>query len=186
MTDEKKTTKEIQSDPVDANQKQKQILNQVQDDGIQVQDDGVQVHGDESGQNSEKELKKTMLDEVIEQAEQEKPKKGKSQYATIKKEDIRPGMLVRVHQKIVDTNSKGEEKERVQVFQGMVLARKHGRENSATITVRKVSEGIGVEKIFPLNMPSIEKIELVRTYRIKQAKPYYLRTTKKRLAEIKE
>jgi len=72
------------------------------------------------------------------------------------------------------------------VFQGMVLARKHGRENSATITVRKVSEGIGVEKIFPLNMPSIEKIELVRTYRIKQAKPYYLRTTKKRLAEIKE
>ncbi|PIQ79057.1 MAG: hypothetical protein COV79_04430, partial [Parcubacteria group bacterium CG11_big_fil_rev_8_21_14_0_20_41_14] len=65
MTDEKKTTKEIQSDPVDANQKQKQILNQVQDDGIQVQDDGVQVHGDESGQNSEKELKKTMLDEVI-------------------------------------------------------------------------------------------------------------------------
>ena len=129
---------------------------------------------------------KAALDEEIEKAEQEKPKKGKSQYKELKPEEIRPGMLVRVHQKIVDTNSKGEEKERIQVFQGMVLAHKHGQEDGSTITVRKVSEGIGVEKIFPLNMPSIDKIELVRTYKVSQAKPFYLRTTKKRLSEVKE
>ena len=129
---------------------------------------------------------KAALDEEIEKAEQEKPKKGKSQYKELKPEEIRPGMLVRVHQKIVDTNSKGEEKERIQVFQGMVLAHKHGSEDGSTITVRKVSQGIGVEKIFPLNMPSIDKIELVRTYKVSQAKPFYLRTTKKRLSEVKE
>ena len=187
MSDNQKTTKKTQSDPVDANQKQEQILNQsLGHTRDMVQDDGVQVHGDESGQDSEKELEKAALDAVIQQVEQEKPKKGKSQYETMNGNDIKPGMLVRVHQKIVETNAKGEEKERIQVFQGMVLAHKHGAETGATITVRKVSEGIGVEKIFPLNMPSIEKIELVRTYQVKQARPYYLRTTKKRLKEIKE
>ena len=140
-----------------------------------------------SAQNDNiQETEKAALDAVIQQVEQEKPKKGKSQYKTMNGNDIKPGMLVRVHQKIVETNAKGEEKERIQVFQGMVLAHKHGAETGATITVRKVSEGIGVEKIFPLNMPSIEKIELVRTYQVKQARPYYLRTTKKRLKEIKE
>ena len=168
MTDEKKTTNNKEEKAED--KPKTDTTKKTQDASAQPQDEESKSTDTESAQD----------DAPIE------VKKGKSQYATIKKEDIRPGMLVRVHQKIVDTNSKGEEKERVQVFQGMVLARKHGRENSATITVRKVSEGIGVEKIFPLNMPSIEKIELVRTYRIKQAKPYYLRTTKKRLAEIKE
>ena len=95
-------------------------------------------------------------------------------------------MIVRVHQKIVETNPKGEEKERIQIFQGMVLAHKHGAEAGSTITVRKVSGNIGVEKIFPLNMPSISKIELVRKYKISQARPYFLRTYKKRLSEIKE
>ena len=112
-------------------------------------------------------------------------KKGKADYAVIAKEDIRPGMLIRVHQKIIDTNSKGEEKERVQVFQGMVLARKHGQEAGATITVRKIAEGVGVEKILPLNMPSLVKFELVRKYKVRQARPYFLRTHKKKLTEIK-
>ncbi|MBU2575666.1 50S ribosomal protein L19 [Patescibacteria group bacterium] len=130
---------------------------------------------------------KTAIEEISsEEGKKKKGKKGKSDYKKLKPEEIRPGMIVRVHQKIVDTNSKGEEKERIQIFEGMVLARKHGSEAGSTITVRKVSEGVGVEKIFPLNMPSIEKIELVRTYRVTQAKPYYLRTTKKRLKEIKE
>lgn len=111
--------------------------------------------------------------------------KRKSEYQELKLEEIKPGMIVRVHQKIVDTNPKGEEKERVQIFQGMVLARKHGNEAGATITVRKVSEGVGVEKIFPLNMPSLTKFELVRKYKVKQAKPYYLRAYKKKLREIK-
>ncbi|MBI2050939.1 MAG: 50S ribosomal protein L19 [Parcubacteria group bacterium] len=128
---------------------------------------------------------KTALEEVVSEAEKPKVKKGKLDYEEINPQDIAPGMLVRVHQKIVDINPKGEEKERTQVFQGMVLAHKHGTEAGATITVRKVSGGIGVEKIFPLKMPSLTKFELVRTYRTRQAKPYYLRTTKKRLREIK-
>lgn len=129
---------------------------------------------------------KTALEEIVAETEKKpKAKKGKFDYADIDVKDIQPGMLIRVHQKIVDVNPKGEEKERTQVFQGMVLARKHGGEAGATITVRKVSGGIGVEKIFPLAMPSLTKFELVRTYRVTQSKPYYLRTTKKRLKEIK-
>jgi large subunit ribosomal protein L19 len=133
-----------------------------------------------------KKEEKAAMDEVIEEAEKEKPKKGKSQYAELKNDEIMPGMIIRVHQKIVDTNAKGEEKERVQVFQGMVLAHKHGAEAGGTITVRKVSGNIGVEKIFPLNMPSIDKIEMVRKYKVTQARPYFLRTHKKRLSEVKE
>ncbi|MBI1961115.1 MAG: 50S ribosomal protein L19 [Parcubacteria group bacterium] len=121
----------------------------------------------------------------MEETEKPKAKKGKFDYEEISTDDIRPGMLIRVHQKIIDTNPKGEEKERTQIFQGMVIGRNHGKEVGATITVRKASGGIGVEKIFPLKMPSLTKFELVRTYRVRQAKPYYLRTTKKRLREIK-
>lgn len=131
------------------------------------------------------EPEKTALEAIVEKTEAPKAKKGKSDYEEINPDDIRSGMLVRIHQRIVDTNPKGEEKERTQVFQGMVIARNHGREIGATITVRKVSGGMGVEKIFPLAMPSLTKFELVRTYRVRQAKPYYLRTTKKRLKEVK-
>jgi large subunit ribosomal protein L19 len=130
--------------------------------------------------------KKTALEEIIEKESAPKSKKNKSTFDEIKPDEIKPGMIVRVHQKIIDTNSKGEEKERIQIFQGMVIAHRHGKETGATFAVRKIAEGIGVEKIFPLKMPSIVKIELVRKYRVRQAKPYYLRTTKKRLREIKE
>lgn len=112
-------------------------------------------------------------------------RRDKSDYELIDKKDIKSGMVIRVHQKIVDINSKGEEKERVQVFAGLVLARKHGQEAGATITVRKMSEGIGVEKIFPINLPSLVKFELVRKYKVRQARPYYLRAYKKKLQEIK-
>lgn len=83
---------------------------------------------------------------------------------------IKPGDTVRVHQKIVD---KG--KTRLQVFEGIVLARKHGDEPGATFTVRKVSQGIGVEKIFPLYTPLIEKIEIVKRAKVRRAKLYYIR-----------
>jgi large subunit ribosomal protein L19 len=83
---------------------------------------------------------------------------------------IKPGDTVKVHQKIVD---KG--KTRLQVFEGIVLARKHGDEPGATFTVRKVSSGIGVEKIFPLYTPLIEQIEIVKRAKVRRAKLYYIR-----------
>jgi len=98
--------------------------------------------------------------------------------------ELKPGMTVRVHQKIKELNSKGEEKERIQYFEGMIIARKHNKEIGATITVRKSSEGIGVEKIFPLNLPTITKIEIKKQAEVKRAKLYYLRGNyKKRLKE---
>ncbi|KKW42596.1 MAG: 50S ribosomal protein L19 [Candidatus Magasanikbacteria bacterium GW2011_GWA2_56_11] len=94
-------------------------------------------------------------------------------------------MIVRVHQKIKELNAKGEEKERVQIFEGIILAVKHGNEPGATVTVRKVSEGVGVEKIFPVHSPVVERIELVRQMRVRQSRPYYIRSHKKRLKEVK-
>ena len=84
---------------------------------------------------------------------------------------IKPGDTVRVHQKIVDPKGKA----RIQVFEGTVLARKHGNEPGATFTVRKVSSGIGVEKIFPLYSPNIDKIEIVKRSKVRRAKLYYIR-----------
>ncbi|TSC62023.1 MAG: large subunit ribosomal protein L19 [Parcubacteria group bacterium Gr01-1014_48] len=80
------------------------------------------------------------------------------------------GDTVRVHQKVQE---KG--KTRLQVFEGLVLARKHGAEAGATFTVRKVSGSIGVEKIFPLYSPMIDKIEIVRRSKVRRAKLYYVR-----------
>lgn len=99
--------------------------------------------------------------------------------------NVQPGQIVRVHQKIKELNPKGEEKERIQVFEGMVLRRKHGSEQGATITVRKISDGIGVEKIFPLHLPTIENIEVVKKYKVKRANLNYLKNYHKKLKEIK-
>jgi len=83
---------------------------------------------------------------------------------------IRPGDTVRVHQKIQD---KG--KTRIQIFEGLVLARKHGDEPGATFTVRKVASGVGVEKIFPLYSPLIDKLEIVKRAKVRRSKLYYIR-----------
>lgn len=84
--------------------------------------------------------------------------------------DLRPGDTIRVSQKIEE---KG--KTRIQIFEGLVLARKHGTESGATFTVRKVSSGVGVEKIFPLYSPMIDRIEVVKRARVRRAKLYYIR-----------
>jgi large subunit ribosomal protein L19 len=96
--------------------------------------------------------------------------------------EVKPGMTVKVHQKIKDVTPSGEEKERVQIFEGMIIAVR-GAGTSKTMTVRKISNGIGVEKIFPLNMPSIEKIEPMKQAKVRKAKLYYMVDNKKRLKE---
>ena len=99
---------------------------------------------------------------------------------------LKPGQVVRVHLKIKDITPKGEERERIQVFEGTIIARKGQDVQSRTITVRKVSGGIGVERIFPLKMPSIDKIEVIRELRVRRSKLYYTRTHKKKLKEVKK
>lgn len=101
------------------------------------------------------------------------------------RDNLKPGMIVRVHQKIKELNAKGEEKERVQIFEGMVIAVKHGNEAGATVTVRKISEGIGVEKIYPIHSPLVAKIDLVRQMKVGRSKAYFLRDHKKKLKGVK-
>ncbi|MDB5195181.1 MAG: ribosomal protein large subunit ribosomal protein [Parcubacteria group bacterium] len=83
---------------------------------------------------------------------------------------IRPGDTVRVHQKVIE---KG--KTRIQMFEGLVIAVKHGTEAGGTFTVRAQMSGIGVEKIFPLYSPVIDKIEIVRRSKVRRAKLYFIR-----------
>lgn len=93
---------------------------------------------------------------------------------------FRPGDTVKVHVKI-----KEGEKERIQVFQGVVIRRRKGN-TGATFTVRKVSYGIGVERIFPLHSPIIDKIEIITRGRVRRARLYYLRNLRGKAARIKE
>lgn len=108
----------------------------------------------------------------------------------LKKEmpDIKPGDVVRVHQKVKEgdpSSASGQVKERIQIFEGLVLARKHGKGISATITVRKISQGVGVERIFPLHAPFIAKIEVAKHAKVRKAKLYYLRDAKGKKAHLK-
>jgi large subunit ribosomal protein L19 len=93
---------------------------------------------------------------------------------------FRVGDTVRVHMRVVEGD-----KERVQVFQGVVI-RRRGSGVSENLTVRKVSYGVGVERIFPLHSPRLEKIEVVRSSKVRRAKLYYLRDLKGKAARLKE
>ncbi|MFO7248755.1 MAG: 50S ribosomal protein L19 [Bacillota bacterium] len=94
--------------------------------------------------------------------------------------EFRPGDTVRVHVKVVEG-----QRERIQVFEGIVIARR-GSGLNETFTVRKVSYGVGVERIFPVHSPKIEKIEVVRRGKVRRAKLYYLRERVGKAARIKE
>ncbi len=83
---------------------------------------------------------------------------------------LKAGMQVRVYEKV-----KEKDRERFQIFEGIVITQKHGKGPSATFTVRKVVDGIGVEKTWPLHSPLIEKIEIVKAPKIKKAKVYFIR-----------
>ncbi|MFH1226026.1 MAG: 50S ribosomal protein L19 [bacterium] len=97
--------------------------------------------------------------------------------------DVKSGQVVKVHQKIKELNTKGEEKERIQIFEGTIIAVHGGHGQSATFTVRKISDNIGVEKIFPLHSPSIVKIEIIKELRTRRAKLYYLKSYGKKPKE---
>ena len=94
--------------------------------------------------------------------------------------DFEIGDTVRVHVKVIEG-----EKERVQVFEGIVIARK-GTKTRETFTVRKISYGVGVERIFPVHSPTIAKIEVVRKGKVRRAKLYYLRDKKGKQAKVAE
>ena len=84
---------------------------------------------------------------------------------------LKPGATVRVHQTI-----KEGEKSRIQIFEGIIIAHKHGIGMNATITVRKISDGIGVERVFPLHLPTIAQFEVTKSSKVRRAKLYYLRS----------
>ena len=95
--------------------------------------------------------------------------------------ELRPGDTIKVHQKI-----KEGDKERIQLFEGIIIGKKHGVGIPATITVRKIIDGVGVEKIFPIHSPSIDKIEVVGHGKTRRSKLYYLRTAKGKKARLKK
>ncbi|MCI1328644.1 MAG: 50S ribosomal protein L19 [Lachnospiraceae bacterium] len=112
------------------------------------------------------------MNEIIQKIEQEQLKKEAPEFRT--------GDTVRVYGKIKEGN-----RERVQVFEGIVI-KKQGGSNRATFTVRKQSNGVGVEKTWPLHSPNVEKVEVVRRGKVRRAKLYYLRDRVGKAAKVKE
>ena len=95
--------------------------------------------------------------------------------------DFKAGDTVNIHVKIKEGN-----KERIQQFQGTVIQRRHTNTNGETFTVRKISNGVGVERIFPILSPSIDKIEVVRKGHVRRARLFYLRGKQGKAARVKE
>lgn len=93
-------------------------------------------------------------------------------------DELKAGQTIRLHERIKDISAKGEERQRIQVFEGIILGVR-GSGVSKTMTIRKVSGGIGVEKIYPINSPVIDKIELVKTARVRRAKLNFISNIKK-------
>ena len=94
---------------------------------------------------------------------------------------IKPGQQIKVHQKVIEGN-----KEKIHIFEGLVIAKKHGKEIGSTITVRRMAAGVGTEVVLPLHSPLITKIEILRTNKVRRSKLYYLRDAKGKRAKLKE
>jgi|SRR3989344_3596981 len=97
---------------------------------------------------------------------------------------LKAGFIVRVYQKIKDVSPDGKEKERIQIFEGQVIGTKGGKAMNGTVTVRKVTSGIGIERIFPIHSPNIEKIEVIKATPARKAKVLYTRKGKE--AKVRE
>lgn len=90
------------------------------------------------------------------------------------------GDTVKVHQKVKDGD-----KDRIQIFEGLVIARKHGNQPSGTFTVRKISFGVGVERVFPVHSPLIARIEVMKSAKVRRSKIYFIRTAKGKRSKLK-
>lgn len=105
---------------------------------------------------------------------------NKTQQLNLGKFNFRVGDTVKVHQKIKDGD-----KDRIQIFEGLVLAKKHGNQPNATFTVRKISFSVGLERIFPLHSPLIANVEVIRSAKVRRSKIYFIRTAKGKRARLK-
>ncbi len=134
-------------------------------------------------EEKKKEKDKEEKKEAKGQEEKGSKEKQKESKKETKKEipEFGPGDLIKVYQEV----ERGG-KTYTQIFKGIVIARKHGKGLNATFTVRKeATGGVGVEKIFPLHLPAIQKIEVVKRHKVRRSKLYYLRNNKKKLKEKK-
>ncbi len=136
--------------------------------------------------DTKEEQKTTTEENSSEEKKVEEKKDFKEEISIPKASELKPGMTIRVFQKIKELNLKQEVKERIQYFEGIIIAKKHNSEIGGTITVRRSVNGIGVEKIFPLNLPTITKIEIKKQAKVRRAKLYFLKDGhKKKLKETK-
>ena len=108
-------------------------------------------------------------------------KKASERYCKETVPELKPGYHIKVHQKVKEGN-----KERVQIFEGMVIAVSAGHGTSSSFTVRKISEGIGVEKVFPFHTPSVTKIEVLRAHKIRRAKLNFWKDLSGKSLRLKE
>lgn len=138
---------------------------------------------DETTQSEEKDVEETVVPVTDETQEAVAPEAPAPSPALAYKEkmsgmdDLQAGQTVRLHERIQDVSPKGEVRERIQVFEGIILAL-GGSGISRTITLRKISNGVGVEKIYPINSPLVSKIELIKTAKVRQAKLGFLKDLK--------
>ena len=108
---------------------------------------------------------------------------AEAQLAVITPNEIRTGMVLRLHEKIQDVNAKGEPRERIQVFEGLVTATR-GAGTSKSFVIRKETDGHGVEKIFPNSSPSIAKLEVVKQYAVRKRKLNFIKNFGRALKEL--